>query len=85
MVLAKIKAATGFLCVIGPKTSTNPWVEWEIKTAIDLEKRMIVARIDRDCTVPEVLSDVGATCALSFTFEGIKRAVEEAYGGFAVE
>jgi len=79
-VLAKIKSATGFLCVVGPKTNTNRWVEWETKTAIDLEKRMIVVRINRDCTFPEVLSDVGATCALSFTFEGIKRAVEEAYG-----
>ena len=85
MVLAKIKGATGFLCVVGPKTSENRWVEWEIKTALDLERRMIAVRINRDCAFPEVLSDVGATCALSFTFEGIKRAVEEAYGSLAAE
>jgi len=80
MISAKIGAATGFLCVVGPKTRTNLWVEWEIKTAIDLEKRMIVARVNRDCVAPEVLSEVGPTCALSFTFEGIKRAIDEAYG-----
>lgn len=85
LIQGKIKAATGFLCVVGMNTSANGWVEWEIRTAIDLDKRMIVARIDRDCVAPEVLSDVGATCALSFTVEGIKRAIDEAYGVVAEE
>jgi hypothetical protein len=80
VVYGKIKAATAFLCVVGEKTSANAWVDWEIKTAIELEKRMVVVRINRDCVAPDVLSEVGPTCALSFTFEGIKRAVEEAYG-----
>jgi hypothetical protein len=85
VVLGKIKAATAFLCVIGEKTSASAWVDWEIKTAIELEKRMVVARINRDCVVPDVLSEVGPTCAMSFTFEGIKRAVDEAYGVVAQE
>ena len=85
MISAKIDAATGFLCVVGPKTCANPWVDWEIKAAIDREKRMIVARVNRDCAVPDALSEVGPTCALSFTFEGIKRAVGEAYGVVAEE
>jgi hypothetical protein len=83
--LGRIKAATGFLCVVGLKTCSSRWVEWETRTAIDLEKRMIAVRINRDCAFPEVLSDVGATCALSFTFEGIKQAVNEAYGVIAAE
>jgi hypothetical protein len=81
----KIKAATAFLCVVGDKTSANAWVNWEIKTAVDLEKRMVVARINRECVVPDVLSEVGPTCAMSFTFEAIKRAVDEAYGVIAQE
>ena len=80
LIQEKIEAATAFLCVVGEKTSANAWAEWEIKTAIELDKRMIVVRINRDCVVPDALSEVGPTCAMSFTFEAIKRAVGEAYG-----
>ena len=80
LIQGKIRAATAFLCVVGTNTSTNGWIEWEIRTAIDLDKRMVVVRINRDCVAPVTLSEVGPTCALSFTFEGIKRAVDEAYG-----
>jgi hypothetical protein len=71
--------------VVGDKTSASAWVDWEIRTAIELEKRMVVVRINRDCVVPDVLSEVGPTCAMSFTFEAIKRAVGEAYGVVAEE
>gem|GEM_PF-308297 len=81
----KIKAATAFLCVVGKQASANGWVNWEVQTAIELDKRMVVARIDRDCLVPDVLSEVGPTCALSFTLEGVRRALAEAYGTAAVE
>jgi hypothetical protein len=85
VVYGKIRAATAFLCVVGEKTSASAWVDWEIKTAIDLDKRMIVVRTSRDTVVPDVLSEVGPTCAMSFTFEAIKRAVGEAYGVVAEE
>jgi hypothetical protein len=77
---AKIKAATAFLFVVGEKTNESAWADWEIRKAIELDKRMIVVRINRDCVAPEVLSEVYPTCALSFTFEGIKRAIDEAFG-----
>jgi len=80
VIAEKIKAATAFLCVIGEKSSSSAWTEWELKQAIELDKRLIVVRIDRDHVAPEVLSEMYPTCALSFTFEGIKRAVDEAYG-----
>ncbi|MBN2464489.1 toll/interleukin-1 receptor domain-containing protein [candidate division WOR-3 bacterium] len=85
VIYGKIKTATAFLCVVGEKTSMSDWVNWEVKTAIELGKRMVVVRIDRDCPVPDALSEVGPTCALSFTFEDIKRAVAEAYGVVAQE
>jgi hypothetical protein len=85
LIQSDIKAATGFLCVVGPNTSANDWIEWEIKTAIDMNRRMVVVRTNRDCVAPEALSEVGPTCALSFTFEGIKRAIDEAYGVVAEE
>ena len=80
VVYGKIKTATAFLCVVGDRTSASAWANWEIKTAIELEKRMVVVRTNRDCVVPDALSEVGPTCAMSFTFEAIKRAVDEAYG-----
>jgi len=76
----RIGAASGLLCVVGAESSTNGWMEWEIKKADQLGKRIIAVRINRDVAVPELLSDMGATCAMSFTFEGIRRAIEEAYG-----
>ena len=81
----RIGAASGFLCVVGAKTFTNPWVEWEIKKADELGKRMVAVRVNRDCSFPEVLSEVAATCAMSFTFEGIRKAIDEAYGGSSLE
>jgi hypothetical protein len=76
----RISAASGLLCVVGATSSTNDWMAWEIKKADELGKRIIAVRINRDCAVPEMLSDMGATCAMSFTFEGIRRAIDEAYG-----
>jgi hypothetical protein len=80
-IAARISAATAFLCIVGAKTCTNGWVEWEIKKADELGKRMIGVRTNRDCSVSETLCNAGATWALSFTFEGIKSAMEEAHGG----
>lgn len=79
-ITARIGAATAFLCIVGPKTSANPWVEWEIRKADELGKRLIAARVNRDCAAHEALYNAGPTWALSFTFEGIKHAIEEAYG-----
>jgi len=76
----RIGAASGLLCVIGPMSSTDGWMDWEIKKADELGKRVVAVRVNRDCEAPALLSDVGATCAMSFTFEGIRRAIEEAYG-----
>ena len=81
----RIGAASGLLCVVGTNCSTNDWMAWEIKKADQLGKRIIAVRINRDCAVPELLSDMGATCAMSFTFEGIRRAIEEAYGETSLE
>ncbi|HTW91469.1 MAG TPA: toll/interleukin-1 receptor domain-containing protein [bacterium] len=84
-IIGKIKSATGFLCVVGDNTATNEWVAWEIKTAIAMDKRMMVVRTNRESIVPDALAEVGPTAAMSFTFEGIKRAIDEAYGVISLE
>jgi len=86
LALAKrMAAASGLLCLVGAKSHESGWTEWEIRKADELGKRIIAVRIDRDFPFPGLLSDVGATCALSFTFEGIRRAIDEAYGEGALD
>jgi len=81
----RIAAASGLLCVVGTNCCTNGWMQWEIRKADELGKRIIAVRTNRECAVPELLSDAGATCAMSFTFEGIRRAIDEAYGGLSLD
>jgi len=79
VISAKISDATGFLCIVGEKTYRSSWVDWEIKKAVELRKKMIAVKTAKDNTTPDALYGVGATWALSFTLEGIKKAIDEAY------
>ncbi len=76
---AKIGAATGLLCIVGKNTSKSRWVTWEIEKAIELRKRIIAVKVEKDCTTPNALYGVGATWALSFNFAAIKKAIQDAY------
>ena len=78
---AKISAATGFLCIVGEETSKSRWVKWETEKAAELGKCIIAVKVNKDCPTPSALYGVGATWALSFNFEAIKNAIEEAYSG----
>ena len=75
---AKINAATYFLCLVGKKTSRSSWVAWEIEKAKELRKRFIVVKISSSNTTPNGLLGTGASWAMSFTFDAIKDAVENA-------
>ena len=77
----KINAATGLICIVGEMTAESPWVKWEIEKAVDLGKRIIAVKISKDFTTPSALYNVGATWALSFKFDAIKAAIDEAYTG----
>jgi hypothetical protein len=79
VISAKIGAATGFLCIVGEKTYRSGWVDWEIKKAVELGKRMIAVKTAKDNVTPTALHGVGATWALSFTLDSIKKAIDEAY------
>jgi len=74
----KIEASTHLLCIVGKQTHTSEWVDWEIRTAISLKKKLIGVKIEKDNTSPQSLLGGGATWALSFTFESIKKAVDSA-------
>jgi exopolysaccharide biosynthesis protein len=72
----QIEASTHLLCLVGKNTHKSKWIDWEIRTAIQLKKKLIAVKIEKDNVTPPVLLNVGATWALSFNFDAIKIAVE---------
>jgi len=75
---AKINSATYFLCIVGKKTSKSSWVKWEIDKAVELKKKIVAVKIDSSNTSPNELLGVGASWAMSFTEESIKKAINDA-------
>ncbi len=75
---AKINAATYFLCLVGEKTNKSSWVSWEIDKAKELKKKLVAVKISYKNTTPSGLLRAGASWAMSFTFDAIKKAIEDA-------
>lgn len=73
----RISASPRFLCIVGKHTHKSDWVAWEIDKAVELKKKIIAVKTDRSNTTPNGLYGVGATWALSFTFDSIKKAIED--------
>lgn len=71
----KINAATYFLCIVGKNTHKSSWVSWEIAKAVELKKIIVAVKTDRSNDTPAGLLGVGASWALSFTFDSIKNAL----------
>jgi hypothetical protein len=74
----KINEATYFLCIVGKKTHTSKWVAWEISKAVELKRKIVAVKTDSQNTTPTGLLNVGAKWAMSFTFESIRMAIENA-------
>lgn len=75
---AKINNATYFLCIVGEKTAKSKWVKWEISKAVELKKTIVAVKTASTNDTPTELLGVGAKWAMSFTFESIKKAIDEA-------
>lgn len=75
---AKINSAAHFLCLVGSKTNNSGWVAWEIEKAKELKKKLVAVKIDSGNTTPSGLLNSGASWAMSFTFDAIKKAVDGA-------
>lgn len=75
---AKINNATYFLCIVGEKTCKSDWVKWEIDKAVELNKKIVAVKTNSTNTTPDNLYGVGASWAMSFTEESIKKAVNDA-------
>ena len=70
--------ATYFLCIVGKKTHKSGWVKWEIEKAVDLKKKLVAVKTDSENTSPDALFGVGASWAMSFTFDSITKAISAA-------
>lgn len=73
-----INQASYFLVIVGEETYQSEWVCWEIETAVDLGKKIVAVKTNRSNTSPNELIGVGASWALSFTYESISGAIENA-------
>ena len=72
----KIGQATYFLVIVGKNTYKSSWVSWEIEKAVNLGKKIIVIKIDRKNISPDELLGIGASWAMSYTYAGIKKAID---------
>lgn len=74
----KINESTYFLCIIGEKTYKSGWVKWEINKAVELNKKIVAVKTKSTNTSPDEIKNIGASWAMSFTFNSIKKAINEA-------
>lgn len=73
-----INEATYFLVIVGSKTHKSAWVKWEIDKAVELGKRIVAVKTDRENISPSELFGVGASWAMSFTYQSIIDAINNA-------
>jgi hypothetical protein len=73
-----INQGTVFLVIVGKKTYKSSWVKWEINKAVELGKKIVAVKTDRENTSPDELLGVGASWAMAFTYDAISRAINNA-------
>jgi len=73
-----INEGTVFLIIVGTKTHKSSWIKWEIEKAVELRKKIVAVKTDRENITPSELYGVGASWALSFTHAAIRQALENA-------
>jgi len=58
----RIRAASVTLCLIGAKTSTSPWVKWEIEKSAELGNKVLGVRLHDTplCPTPSALTALRA-------------------------
>ena len=73
-----IEKATNLLCIVGQEGGTNKWIDWEVQTAAAARKKLVGVKLDKAYTSPPALLNNGASWAMSFTFDAIKKALDGA-------
>lgn len=73
----RIESSKKVIVLVGKNTSTSDWVEWEIEKAHELGKKLVAVKIQNSYTSPIALYAKNAKWAKSFTYESIKKALED--------
>jgi hypothetical protein len=83
-----IREATHSLVIIGPNANTRHpksreighlnWICFETAQSKALGKKLVVVKVEKSLTAPDEVMNSGAKWALSFNFEAIKKAIDEA-------
>jgi hypothetical protein len=73
-----INQSTVFLVIVGTKTYKSNWIKWEIEKAVELGKKIVAVKTDKENTSPTELLGIGASWAMSFTYEAISKAIDNA-------
>ena len=84
----QIRAATHTLVLVGAyantthkdseKIGTRDWIWWEIEQSKAEGNGLIAAKLEKDNPTPNPLLNAGATWAMSFTRDGILKAIDDA-------
>lgn len=72
----RIKNSNQVLVIVGAETNKSGWVKWEINKAHELGKKLIAVKTNSSNTSPDSIFGKGASWSMSFTFEGIRNAIE---------
>ncbi|NLK10821.1 MAG: TIR domain-containing protein [Staphylococcus equorum] len=73
----RINSSKKVLVLVGENTSRSEWVEWEIEKAHALGKQLVAVKINNSYTSPDAIFGKNAKWAKSFTYESIKKALED--------
>lgn len=85
---AKIRDADILLVIVGKEANKwhkdwmqikyRNWINFEIAKAKEAQKKIVAVKIDRKYESPEQIEGAGASWAMSFSDEGITKALREA-------
>lgn len=71
-----IEKSSHILCIVGEESGENTWIDWEIQTGVDNNKKLVGVKLDRSYVSPPALKNNNASWAMSYTFDAIKEALD---------
>jgi hypothetical protein len=72
VISGKKNLSTHLLCIVGIHTHQSRWVEWEIRKAVELGKKIVAVKTASTNGTPAALFGNTDQWAMSFTFESIQ-------------
>jgi len=78
VITQSINDAVLFLVIIGKNTHKSQWVCWEIEKAHQLGKKIVAVKTKRANITPSILYNIGVSWAMSFNYESIINAINNA-------